>query len=372
MAGSKKRDYYEILGVPRGASAEEVKSAFRKLAMQYHPDRNPAPDSAERFKEIGAAYEVLSHPEKRAQYDRFGASADFGPSVGVEGFDFGGFGDIFDAFFGGRRARRSPMRGADLRVALDLEFTEAAFGVEKEIHVGRLEHCGLCGGSGAEPGTERITCSQCRGAGEIRRAQRSVFGQFVHVAVCDRCEGEGTVIASPCRTCGGAGREQRNRRLKVRVPASVESGSQLRLSGEGEAGLHSGPSGNLYVELRVKPHEIFRRDGDDLVLDLPLNIAQAALGAQVKIPTLEGEPVPLTVPPGTQHGKSFRIAGRGIPHLRGRGKGDLVVQASVVVPAKISAEQRALLEQLRDSLGVDGRDGQDAGFLSRLKDAFSA
>ena len=268
MATTSKRDFYEVLGVDRTASAEEIKGAFRKLAMQYHPDRNDAKDAAERFKEIGEAYEILSDPEKRSRYDRYGPTADFGPSRGFDGFDFGGFGDIFDAFFGGRRTSRGPVRGEDLRVRQELKFEEAVFGVEKEIRVSRLEDCTVCGGTGAEPGSQPEACPQCEGSGEVRRVQRSVFGQFVNVSACDRCEGEGAIITNPCGNCGGLGRERRNRRLQVKVPGGVDDGSQMRLSAEGDAGVRGGPSGNLYVELRVKSHQIFDREGDDLRVTL--------------------------------------------------------------------------------------------------------
>lgn len=368
MATAPKRDLYEILGVPRDCSREQLKSAFRKLAMEYHPDRNPDPSATERFKEIGGAYEVLSDPEKRGKYDRFG-SAEF--SADFEGFDFGGFGDIFDAFFGGRRSA-GPARGVDLRVQLDLDFSEAVFGAEKELPISRQEGCAACRGDGAEPGTERIVCPQCAGSGEIRRAQRSVFGQFVNVATCDRCEGLGSVAAQPCQACGGVGREQRNRRLKVKVPAGIDDGSQLRLAGEGEAGSRGGPAGNLYVDLHVRPHALFIREGDDLVLDLPLNLAQAAIGAEIEVPTLEGDQVPLHVHPGTQHGQTFRLRGHGVPHLRGRARGDLVVRAELHVPTKLTEEQRALFAQLDETLGSPTKDGHESGFFSRLRDAFSA
>ncbi|MEE9278001.1 MAG: molecular chaperone DnaJ [Dehalococcoidia bacterium] len=371
MPPAGKRDYYEVLGVDRSASAEDIKGAFRKLAMQYHPDRNPDENAADKFKEIGEAYEVLSNAEKRARYDQFGMAADFGPSTGFEGFDFGGFGDIFDAFFGGRRRRRGPIRGEDLRVRLELNFDEAIFGSEKEIRVSRLENCGVCGGSGAEPGTQRDTCPQCQGRGEIRRAQRSVFGQFVNVSICDRCDGEGTIISQPCKNCGGVGREQRNRRLKVKVPAGVDDGSQMRLSGEGDAGLVGGAHGNLYVQLRVKPHKFYQRDGDDLVMELPLSVAQAALGAELEIPTLDGDVELLAVPAGTQHGAEFRIRRKGVPHLRGRGQGDLLVRTAVRVPTKLSDEQRRLFEELDEVLG-DAVSEDGRSFFSRIKDAFTA
>jgi len=373
MATASKRDFYEVLGVERSASAEELKSAFRKLAMQYHPDRNSAADAAERFKEIGEAYEILSDPEKRARYDQYGPSADFGPSRGFEGFDFGGFGDIFDAFFGGRRGARGPSRGEDLRVRQELKFEEAVFGAEKEVRVSRLEDCTVCSGSGAEPGTQPEACGQCAGSGEVRRVQRSVFGQFVNVSACDRCAGEGAIITSPCGNCGGLGRERRNRRLQVKVPGGVDDGSQMRLSAEGDAGQRGGPRGNLYVELHVKPHKVFEREGDDLRISLPITVAQAALGTTAAIPTLdveEGDEA-LEIPPGTQAGSVFRVRKRGVPHLRGRSRGDLIVGVDVQVPTKLSAEQRALFEELDGVLETPAV-GNGRGFFSRVKDAFSA
>jgi molecular chaperone DnaJ len=371
MPAAKKRDYYEVLSVARSASPEEIKQAFRKLAMEFHPDRNKEPDAGEKFKEIGEAYEILSDPQKRAKYDQLGMQADFGPSQGFEGFDFGGFGDIFDAFFGGGQRRRGPTRGGDLRVALDLDFDAAVFGAEEEIRISRMENCSVCAGSGAEPGTERQVCPQCEGSGEVRRAQRSVFGQFVNVSVCDRCEGDGEIVTDPCRNCGGAGREQRNRRLKVKIPSGVDNSSHMRLSGEGDAGLYGGPSGNLYVELRVKEHQYFTRDGDDLHLALPLNLAQAALGADVEVPTIDGQHVDLEIPAGTQHGAVFQVRKAGVPHLRGRGRGDLIVDVSVRVPRKLTAQQRGLMEQLAETLDSAGDDDGD-GLFARIKGAFTA
>ena len=370
MAAAGKPDFYEALGLDRSATTEEIKSAFRKLAMQFHPDRNPAADATARFKQIGEAYEVLSDPEKRARYDRLGAGWDGRGGTGFEGFEFGGFGDIFDAFFGGRRAPRGPTRGQDLRVQLDLEFAEAVFGAEKEIRLSRLEQCAVCRGSGAEPGTERARCPQCAGRGEVQRSQRSVFGQFVNVSICDRCEGEGSVLAHPCRHCGGGGREQRNRRLRVKIPAGIDAGSQMRLSNEGDAGRGGGPSGSVYVQLQVKRHALFRREGDDLQLTLPLNVAQAALGTELAVQTLEGEEEVLRVPSGTQHGAVFRIRRRGVPHLHGRGRGDLLVGVALAVPAKLTAEQRALFEQLQAAL-PDPSGDEAGGIFSRLKDAFT-
>ena len=366
-------DLYEILGVDRSASQEDIRKSFRKLAMQYHPDRNPEdPNAEDKFKAIGAAYEVLSDPEKRSKYDRFGTDADFGPGTGFQGFDFGGFGDIFDAFFGGRRSTAGPIRGGDLRVRLDLEFDEAVFGTEKEIRVSRLEHCTVCAGSGAEPGTQRSACPNCEGSGEVRRVQSSVFGRFVNVTPCENCGGEGSVILHPCKNCGGVGREQRNRRLKVKVPGGVDSGSQMRLSGEGDAGLRNGGSGNLYVDLNVKPHDYFVRDEDDLLLELPLNLAQATLGTEVQVPRLDGEAELLDVPAGTQHGAEFRLRGHGVPHLRGRGRGDIRVRVSLRVPQKLNAEQRAAFAELANLLDDPAAADGDDGLFSRIKDAFTA
>ena len=360
-------DLYGILGVDRAASQDDIRRAFRRLAMEHHPDRNPAPDAEERFKKIAAAYEVLSDPEKRGKYDRYGAAADFGAGQGFEGFDFGGFGDIFDAFFGGRRAQ-GPVRGGDLRLDLSLDFTDAVFGAEKEIKVSRLEHCAVCAGGGSEPGAQRAQCPACEGSGEVRRVQRNVFGRFVNVAPCEPCEGEGTVIEHPCKSCGGVGREQRNRRLKVKVPAGVDDGAQMRLSGEGDAGTRGGPAGNLYVDLRVAPHERFLREDDDLVLPLSVNVAQAALGAQIGIPSIDGAEEPLDVPPGTQHGDEIRFRGRGVAHLRGHGRGDLRVRVNVDVPDRLTEEQRALFEQLAEAF--DTPSGEN-GVFSKVRGAFS-
>src|SRR5581483_3327312 len=316
---ASKRDYYETLGVPRSANQEDIKRAFRKLAMQYHPDRNKDNGAEARFKEIGEAYEVLSDPEKRQAYDRFGHSGLQGFEFGrpFEGFDFGGFGDIFDAFFGGAAGGgRQPHRGNDHKVTVQLEFEEAAFGAEKEVEIQRSEVCSRCGGAGAEPGSQRTKCPTCGGSGEVRRAQRSFFGQFINVATCSQCRGEGSIITNPCRDCRGAGRERRSRKLLVTIPAGGDDGSQMRLSGEGDAGSNGGPAGNLYVVLQVKAHPFFQREEYDLVYDLRLNMAQAALGCEAPIPTLEEKVQTLRIPPGTQSGDVFRMKGKGIQHLR--------------------------------------------------------
>ena len=368
-------DFYEILGVSRDASADDIRRTFRKLAMEHHPDRVTDPAEKEvseaKFKRIAAAYEVLSDPESRAKYDQYGSAGAFAQGTGFEGFDFGGFGDIFDAFFGGRRSA-GPIRGGDLRIQIELDFEEAVFGCEEEIRASRLEHCTVCGGSGGEPGTQRVPCEICGGTGEVRRTQSNVFGRFVNVAPCEPCEGEGAVIEHPCSACGGVGREQRNRRLKVKIPAGVTDGAQMRLSGEGDAGLRGGPAGNLYVDLRVAEHEHFIRDGNDLILPLHVNVAQAVLGAEIDIPGIDGHNQPIDVPAGTQHGHEFRLRGQGVPHLRGRGRGDLRVHVVVEVPTKLNSRQRELFEQLADELDAPtNRGGDDDNVFSRIRGAFT-
>ncbi|MGB2695452.1 MAG: molecular chaperone DnaJ [Dehalococcoidia bacterium] len=365
-----KQDYYEVMGVTRNATPEDIKKAFRQLAMKYHPDRNKNKDAEERFKAINEAYEVLSDPERRALYDRFGHAGAESPlgARGFEGFGFGGFGDIFDAFFGGTNARRQgPRRGADLRKGVTLAFEEAAFGCEKTIDVTGREPCSRCDGLRSEPGSSPERCSNCDGAGEIRRVQQSVFGQFVNVAMCDRCGGEGGVISKPCKQCHGAGREKTTRRLQVKFPAGIDDGSQMRLSGEGEPGERAGPRGNLYLVVAVKADERFQRDGDDLIYHLELNVAQAALGDHVEVPTLNGNE-PLRVPAGTQSGEIFVMRGQGVPHLRSSGRGDLLVRAQVVTPKDLSPKQKELLAELAESLGTPVNP-DDKGLLNRIKDA---
>jgi molecular chaperone DnaJ len=365
-----KQDYYDVLGVPRNAGSEDIKKAFRKLAMQYHPDRNKSDGAEDRFKSVNEAYEVLSDPDRRTAYDRFGhAGVDsaFG-GRGFEGFGFGGFGDIFEAFFGGTATRqRGPQRGADVRVGVSLTFEEAAFGTEKTVEVPSVEPCSRCGGKRAEPGTKPERCPNCDGVGQVRRVQQSVFGQFVNVSTCDRCAGEGSVVPDPCRQCRGAGLERKTRRLQVKFPAGIDDGSQMRLANEGQAGMLGGQRGHLYLHVEVKRHKLFQRDGDDLVYDLELNIAQAALGDEVEVPTLDGAES-LRIPAGTQSGEVFVVRNRGVAHLRGSGRGDLLVRAQVVTPKRLTAEQRRLLEELAGSLGA-APDGDDKSILGRIKDA---
>lgn len=372
-----KRDYYEVLGVPRGASAEEVKKAFRKLAMRYHPDRNKDDGAEARFKEIGEAYEVLSDAEKRTVYDRYGHAGlqGFDPGRGFEGFDFGGVGDIFDAFFGGsatgRRAREA-QRGADRRVDIDIEFEEAAFGCEREVEVERIERCARCAGAGSEPGSQAARCPACDGSGQVRRVSRSFFGQFVNIAACSNCRGEGRIITDPCHDCRGAGRQRQVRTLAVKIPAGVADGSRMRLSGEGDTGVNGGSPGHLYLYIGVHPHPYFTRDEDDLVYELQMNPAQAALGFEAEVPTLDGDEATVKVPAGAQSGRVFTLRGKGVPRLHGNGRGDLHVRATVVIPTDLTDEQRGLLHQLAESFGTPvSNGGGDKSILGKIKDALS-
>jgi molecular chaperone DnaJ len=350
LAAAQKRDYYEVLGVARNASEEDIKKAFRRQARQYHPDVNKEPDAEARFKEVNEAYEILSDPQKRQLYDQFGHA---GPSIGAGGpggdFGFSGFGDIFQTFFGGQAgggARRGPQRGSDLRYNLTLTFEEAVFGCEKELEIPRADTCTSCKGSGAEPGTEPSRCPNCNGTGELRRVQQSIFGQFVNVVMCDRCQGEGRVITTPCRECHGGGRVRVTKHVSLKVPGGVDTGSQIRITGEGEAGPRGGPNGNLYAAITVRKHQFFERDGQDILYTLPINFAQAALGDEIEVPTVDGK-VMLKVPAGTQSGKIFRLKDKGVPNVRGGGRGDQHVYVKVVTPTDLSREERELFEQLR-------------------------
>ncbi|MDI6815008.1 MAG: molecular chaperone DnaJ [Dehalococcoidales bacterium] len=347
-----KRDYYEILGIARDATDEEIKKAFRKLAFKYHPDRNREDGAEERFKEVNEAYEVLSDPDKRAAYDRFGHSGTEGFfGRGFEGFNFGGFGDIFDAFFGGATTatRQAPQPGADLHYGITITFEEAAFGCEKEINISRTENCSLCHGIGCKPGSQPSRCPNCNGTGQVRRVQRSIFGRFINTTTCSQCQGEGRIITEPCPQCRGTGMEKRQRSILVKIPAGVSNGWRIRLSGEGQAGTRGGASGDLYVTLSVEPHEFFTRDGDNILYELPINFAQAALGAEVEVPTLDGV-TKLKVPAGSQTGKLFRLKDKGIPHLNRSGRGDQLVTLFVVTPEKLTEKQRQLLEELANCL----------------------
>ena len=345
------RDYYEILGVSRNASDEEIKKAFRKLAFKYHPDHNNESGAEEKFKEINEAYEVLSDSKKRASYDRYGnvATADW---FGFEDIGLGGLGDIFDAFFGATTARaqhRSPQKGADLRANLTLSFEEAVFGMEKQLEISRIENCSVCQGLGSQPGTNPQKCPSCNGNGEIRRTQQSLFGRFVHTAICPHCKGEGIVINNPCRQCKGSGKERIKRKLTVTVPPGIDESYQMRLSNEGDAGRYGGPPGDIFINFSVKPHKFFVRKGFDIFYELPVNFAQAALGDTLEVPTLDGKTT-LKIPQGTQNGKVFHIKGKGIPRLHGRGKGDQMVTIRVITPQSMDANQRRLFEELARTL----------------------
>ncbi|MBI5305628.1 MAG: molecular chaperone DnaJ [Chloroflexi bacterium] len=364
-----KRDYYEVLGVSRTATDDEIKRAFRKLAKQFHPDANQGDASAEeKFKEAGEAYQVLSDPEKRQLYDRYGHNI---PGGGGFNSDFtGGFADIFEEFFGfrtGGAARRGPQPGAHLKYNLVLNFEEAVFGADKDLDIPRLETCSTCKGSGAEPGTTPVRCPQCQGSGEVRRATQSIFGSFINVAMCPRCEGEGEVVSTPCSTCRGQKRVQVTRKLSVKIPAGVDDGTQIRLAGEGEAGVRGGPTGNLYVIVNIREHPMFRREGNDILFDLPINIAQAALGDEIDVPTLDGQ-TKLTIPPGTQHGKTFRVKDEGVPYLRRKGRGDLLVTAQITVPQHLNEKQKSLLREFARTLGKEPTEGK--GVFGKVKDAF--
>ncbi len=369
-----QRDYYEILGVQRTASNEELKTAFRRLARQYHPDVNKSADAEERFKEINEAYAVLSDPQKRAAYDRFGHAGVRNAAGGADfNVDFTDFADIFGDLFGfgrsTRRSRNAPHRGADLQYRLDLTFEEAVFGAEKEIEITRDEICRTCNGSGAEPGTSPTRCPTCNGAGEVRQMRQTILGSMVQVATCPQCNGQGEIITSPCSTCQGRGLERRTRKKVVTVPAGVDTGTQIRLAGEGQPGSNGGPSGNLFIVINVRPHKYFRRRDYDILMDLNVNVAQAALGAEVEIPTVDG-PTKLKIPAGTQPGKVLTLRSKGVPHLRGNGRGDQLVVVNVEVPSRLTSEQRQLFEQLAKSLGSEVSP-QERGFLDWLKDTLT-
>lgn len=373
-----QRDYYEVLGVSRSATQDELKAAFRRLARQYHPDVNDSPDAEERFKEINEAFAVLSDEQRRGAYDRYGHEGVRGPN-GMPNFtvDFSDFADIFGDLFGfggfgrtSQRARNAPRRGADLQYRLDLTFEEAVFGVEKEIEITRDDLCGTCNGSGAEPGTSPVRCSTCNGSGEVRRTRQTILGSMVQVTTCPACNGQGETISTPCHTCKGRGLERRNRKKVISVPAGVDSGTQIRLAGEGQPGINGGPNGNLFIPLKVKAHKYFHRREYDVLLDLNVNIAQATLGAEVEIPTVDG-PTMLKIPDGTQPGKILRLRGKGIPKLRGNGRGDQLVVINVEVPINVDNDQRQLFEQLAESLGSEVQP-QERGFLDWLKEALSS
>ncbi|CAN5150697.1 molecular chaperone DnaJ [soil metagenome] len=373
---AEKRDYYEVLGVPRGAQSDEIRKAYRRLARKYHPDVNSDSGAEDQFKEMSEAYEVLSSDERRAAYDRYGHAAF--ANGGGGGDPFGGgfsggspFGDLFESFFGGTTSRsgrrqRAVPRGNDVRVHLDLSFEEAVFGVETDVKVTRFESCDDCSGTRMRDGKQPPTCPQCGGSGEMRRVQNTILGQIMTAAACDRCGGEGVTIDDPCPTCRGRGRVSKTRPVDVKVPAGVDEQSTLRLSGHGEQ-VKNGVPGDLFVQLRIKAHEELGRTGKHILFDLPVNVAQATLGAELEIPTVDGD-VMFTVPPGTQPNQQFRLKSRGVPDLRGGARGDQLVTVHVIIPTELDSRERELFEALDDKLDHVTMP-KDKGFFSKVKDA---
>jgi len=371
-----KRDFYEVLGINKNASEDEIKKAYRKLARQYHPDVNKEPDAEGKFKEVKDAYDTLSDSSKRARYDQFGhedPSAGFGGAGFGGGADFGDFGDIFDMFFGGGGGRRSrnpnaPRRGADLQYRMTIEFKEAIFGKETDITIPREEQCDTCHGSGAKPGTNVETCSVCKGSGQQEVVQNTPFGRVVNRRVCSACHGQGKIVKEKCVDCHGSGKVKKRKSIHVKIPAGVDDGAQLRVSGEGEPGANGGPAGDLFIVLQVKEHEFFERDGENIYCEVPITFVQAALGDEIEVPTLEGR-VKLKVPEGTQSGTNFRLKGKGVPRLRYSGRGDQHVKVIIVTPTKITEKQKELLKEFGSLSGEETHQQQNS-FFERMKKAF--
>ncbi len=376
-----KRDYYEVLGLSKGASDDEIKKAFRKLAMKYHPDKNPGDKEAEeKFKEINEAYAVLSDPEQKSKYDRFGhAGVDPNSFAGGGGFSgFGGFEDIFDMFgsafgggFGGGGSRRNngPRKGSDIQKTMTIDFEEAAFGVKKQIRLTKNVKCKNCGGTGAAPGTSKKTCPRCGGSGEIRTQQQTPLGVFQSVSPCPDCNGTGEINESPCPDCGGTGRVRDTVTITINIPAGVDNDSVIPVRGQGEPGINGGPDGDLYIVLNVRPHKLFERRGQDLWLEIPITFNQAALGDEIVVPTLE-EKVSYKIPAGTQPGTVFRLKGKGIKNVRGGRKGDLYVKVSLEVPTKLNKKQKKAVEAMGKEV-TDECYSKKSGFLASLKEFFS-
>ena len=365
---SSKRDYYEILGVGRQAAQDEIRSSYRSLAKKFHPDVNKEAGSEDKFKEVSEAYAVLSDDQKRAAYDRYGHAG----VSGANAPDFSGFGveDIFESIFGGfgtrTSNRRSPRRGADLRYDLTISFEESINGADKEVQLTRHEPCPACRGSGAEPGTTPVRCATCNGSGEVRQVRQTFLGSMVNVTTCPTCQGKGETIATPCHICHGRTQVRQARNRTVNIPQGVDTGTQIRLSGEGEPGLNGGPNGNLYVAIAVAPHKYFRRQGDDIVLEVAVNLAQAALGTDVTVPTVNGQEK-IKIPAGTQPGTTFHLRGKGAPHLQRNGRGDMFVLVTVATPTNLTSEQKKLLKDLAKSLPVDAIP-QERGLIDRIRE----
>lgn len=376
---AEKRDYYEILGVDKTASEAEIKSAFRKQAKTCHPDLHPGDKEAEaRFKELNEAAEILTDPDKRAKYDQYGHAA-FDPSMGGQdpfaGFSgFGGFSDIFDSMFGGgfgsssQRSANGPVDGNDLRYNLTLTFEEAAFGAKKEIIIPREENCATCNGSGAKPGTQPVRCPTCGGTGQVRTQQNTILGSFTSMRPCSACKGTGKIIKEPCADCRGTGRVRKNKRITINIPAGIDSNQTISMRGEGEAGKRGGDRGDLYVAITVKPHKLFRRKGSDLYYEMEIPYTIAVLGGTISVPTLT-EPIPYTVPAGTQAGTTFRIREQGMPRLHNQGKGDMLLTVNIEVPKKLTDEQQTLLEQLSEAFGtVTSKAKNKKSIFSKFRD----
>ena len=378
----QKRDYYEVLGVSRSASEDEIKKAYRKLAKQYHPDLNPGNAEAERkFKEVNEAYEVLSDSNKKARYDQFGfAGVDPNYAAGAGGgggfggftdFDFGDLGDIFGSFFGGgfgggaRSSRNGPQRGESIRVGVTVSFEEAAFGCEKEVTVDRVDQCPTCKGSGCESGTTPEVCSQCGGTGTVQQRRQTPMGVFATTTTCPKCGGRGKIIHSPCKDCGGTGQQRKRRTIQVNIPAGIDNGQTISLRGQGSAGKNGGPAGDLLITVTVRPHQLFRREGNDVLCEAPITFTQAVLGGEMEIPTIDGK-VKYDIPEGTQTGTTFRLRGKGIPNLNGRGRGDQYVTVYIETPRNLNREQKEDLKTFSQSLGEHNYEARK-NFFSKFK-----
>ena len=378
---AEQRDLYEVLGLQKGASDDEIKKAYRKLAKKYHPDLNPGDKEAEKkMKEVNGAYEVLSDAEKKARYDQYGfAGIDPNYAGGAGGGGFGSFqdfdlGDIFGSMFGGgfggqQTRQNGPRKGENLRITLQLTFEEAVFGCEKSVSVTRNESCKDCGGTGAKKGTSPETCPVCRGSGQVQSTQRTPFGVFSSSSPCQNCKGTGKIIKEPCPSCKGEGRVRKTRTIRVKIPAGIDDGQTISLRGEGNGGTQGGPAGDLYVTVYVKEHKMFKRDGQDIILEMPISFAQAALGATLTVPTVDGK-VQYDLPEGTQTGTVFRLRGSGVPSINGRGRGDQYVKVNVEIPRNLNHEQKELLRKFDEVTG-DSCYSERGGFFKKMKDLFN-